>query len=92
MTNTPNLGLTLLSPNQAQASVVINGNMSVIDAAAGALTFATLPSSPTDGTRRFISDSLTAAAGNFGTAVTVGGGGNHVPVYWDAGGSTWRIG
>ena len=92
MTTTPNLGLTLLSANQAQASVVINGNMSALDTAAGAMTFAALPASPVDGTRRFITDSPTAAIGNFGAAVSVGGGTAHVPLFWDAGSSTWRIG
>ena len=92
MTTTPNLGLTLLSANQAQASVVINGNMSTLDTAAGALTFAALPSVRVAGMRRFITDSPTAAVGNFGAAVTVGGGTAHVPIFWDAGTSAWRIG
>jgi hypothetical protein len=53
-------------------------------------TVATLPTGA-DGKCAFVSDSTLAASGNFGAAVT-GGGSNHVPVYYDAGASTWRIG
>jgi hypothetical protein len=41
--------------------------------------------------RAFVSDSTVVASGNFGAAV-VGGGANTVPVYYDGGTSTWRIG
>lgn len=54
-------------------------------------TFATLPGSPVDADRDFITNSSVAAAGNFG-AVASGGGANHVPVYYDGGTSQWRIG
>lgn len=54
-------------------------------------TFAGLPASPTNGQRGFISDGSVAAAGNFGV-VAAGGGGNDVPVYFDAGAGAWRIG
>jgi hypothetical protein len=57
----------------------------------GVYTVSTLPASPGDGQQSFVSDSTAAASGNFGAAVT-GGGSNHVPVYFDGGTSTWRIG
>lgn len=50
-------------------------------------TVATLPTG-SDGMRAFVSD---ATATTFATAVT-GGGTNHVPVYYDGGTSTWKIG
>lgn len=54
-------------------------------------TFAALPATPADGARAFITDGSLPAAANFG-AVAAGAGANHVPVYWDAGTSAWRIG
>ena len=56
------------------------------------LTFATLPASPGDGERHFITDSPTAASGNYAANVTTGGGANHVWLYWDAGQGKWCIG
>ena len=55
-------------------------------------TFSSLPAPGTagNGARAFITDSPTAASGNFAAAVTTGGGSNGVPVYSD--GSNWRIG
>lgn len=55
-------------------------------------TFASLPAPATvgNGARAFITDSPTAASGNFATAVTTGGGSNGVPLYSDGG--SWRIG
>ena len=44
-----------------------------------------------DGDRAFVNNSNVVAAGNFGNAVAAGGT-NHVPVYYDGGTSTWRIG
>jgi len=56
-----------------------------------AVIFADLPPPAYDGQRAFITDGSVVAAGNFGT-VAAGGGANHVPVYWESGGSQWRIG
>lgn len=56
------------------------------------VAYASLPAAPTDGMRCFVTDALVTAAGNFGAAIAAGGGANHVPVYYDGGGSTWRIG
>ena len=50
-------------------------------------TVATLPTG-SDGMRAFVSD---ATATTFASAV-VGGGANHVPVYYDGGTSSWKIG
>ena len=58
-------------------------------------TFAQLAAScpaPSGVIRGFISDCLVTAAGNFGGAVTVGGGAHTVPLFWDDGSATWRIG
>jgi hypothetical protein len=57
----------------------------------GVTPVAGLPASPTDGQRSFVTDSTVAAAGNFG-AIVVGGGSNHVPVYYEAGTPAWRVG
>ena len=54
-------------------------------------TFANLPVSPVDGQHDFIIDCNVAAATNFGVAAA-GGGANHVPVYYDQGTTTWRMG
>ena len=54
-------------------------------------TFAKLPPNPTDGQRDYIIDGSVVAAGNFGTAAA-GGGANRLPVYWDNGTTTWRVG
>ena len=51
-----------------------------------ALTFATLPATPTAGQRAYITD---ASATTF-ASVAAGGGANAVPVYFD--GTDWRIG
>lgn len=51
--------------------------------------FADLPA-PTVGARAFITDSPVAASGNFGTAVTTGGGTNKVPLWSE--GTGWFIG
>jgi hypothetical protein len=51
-------------------------------------TFAGLPGSPTDGLRGFITDCLTTT---FATAA-LGGGTNHVPVYYDSALVGWRVG
>ena len=48
---------------------------------------ATLPSSPIDGQRDYVTDSNVAASGNFGAAVATGAS-CHNPVYYDAGTST----
>jgi hypothetical protein len=55
-------------------------------------TFSSLPTPSTigNGARGFITDATLAAAGNFGTPITSGGGSNQVPVYSD--GTNWRIG
>lgn len=53
-------------------------------------TVATLPTAPGDGRTGYISDS--ALALGFGTAVTTGGGTNHLPVYYNAGTSAWMVG
>lgn len=50
-------------------------------------TVATLPTG-TDGMRAFVSD---ATATTFASTAT-GGGTNHVPVYYDGGASSWKIG
>ena len=57
----------------------------------GVYTFSTLPATPHDGNRAYITDSTAAAIGNFGASVS-GGGTNHVPIYYDGGSSLWRIG
>ena len=51
-------------------------------------TYATLPTGVT-GRRTYITDSTVVASGNFGAAVTVGGGANTVPVFYD--GTNWII-
>lgn len=70
----------------------MNGRMTVKTLLATPLTFATLPASPTDGERSYITDCLVTLTAGIGTAVTVGGGSNHVPLIYDGGASTWRIG
>lgn len=52
-----------------------------------ALTYSTLPASPTAGQRAYITDATTST---FGATVTVGGGSNKVPVFYN--GSAWIIG
>lgn len=52
-------------------------------------TFSNLPAATTAGRRVFVSDSDTAASGNF-AATFAGGGANFVPAYSD--GTNWRIG
>ncbi len=52
------------------------------------VTVATLPASPVDGSRAFVTD---ATSTTFAAAVA-GSGSNHVPVYYDGGSSAWRIG
>jgi hypothetical protein len=52
------------------------------------VTVATLPASPVDGMRAFVTD---ATHSTFAAAVA-GGGASHVPVYYDGGSNTWRIG
>ena len=64
------------------------GTLKAASLITGALTFATLPATPTAGHRAFISDCNVVAAGNFGAAAA-GGGANGVPVYYDG---IWRIG
>ena len=54
-------------------------------------TFATLPASPADGQKGYITDGSVPASGNFG-AIAAGGGTNHLPLYYDGGTSNWRIG
>ena len=56
-----------------------------------AVLFANLPSPAYDGQRATITDGSVVAAGNFGT-VAAGRSTNHVPVYYDAGSSAWRVG
>lgn len=51
-------------------------------------TVATLPTSPADGDRSFVTD---ATACTFAAAVT-GGGAIHCPVYYDGGSSSWKAG
>jgi hypothetical protein len=53
----------------------------------GVYTVATLPTG-SDGMRAFVSD---ATATTFASAV-IGGGTNHVPVYYDGGAAAWKIG
>lgn len=54
-------------------------------------TYASLPASPANGQRAFITDSTLPALMNFG-AVSSGGGTYNVPVYWDAATASWLIG
>lgn len=56
----------------------------------GVTTVAALPAGG-DGDASFVTDLNAPAAGNFGSPV-VGGGTNHVPVYYDGGAAAWRIG
>lgn len=51
-------------------------------------TVSTLPASPTDGDRSFVTD---ATACTFGSSPT-GGGSTHCPVYYDGGASAWKEG
>jgi hypothetical protein len=53
------------------------------------VAFSALPAATTPGLRAFISDANLVPAGNFGVAVS-GGGGNYVPVFSD--GANWCIG
>jgi len=53
------------------------------------VTFATLPGSPTDGLRAYITDST---VNTFGAAVTVGGGSDHVPLWYDGSVPGWKVG
>ncbi len=52
------------------------------------VTVAGLPGSPVDGMRAFVTN---ATSTTFAAAVA-GSGTNHVPVYYDGGTSTWRVG
>ena len=54
-------------------------------------TFAQLPPNPQDGDRNYIIDGSVVALGNFGTAAA-GGGTNRLPVFFDSGTTTWRVG
>lgn len=54
-------------------------------------TFANLPASPVDGQRGYITNSIVAASGNYGSSTT-GGGSNHVPVVYNSSQSQWLIG
>jgi hypothetical protein len=85
---TPNLGLQLLDPSQAQPEVPINDNLNKIDAALGtqALTVATLPATPATGQRAFVTD---ATAGVF-LSIVAGGGAIKTPVTFD--GANWVVG
>lgn len=55
----------------------------------GVFTVGSLPSSPPQNTRAFVTDSTVGMVGNYGSIV-VGSGSTHVPVIWDS--ANWRIG
>jgi hypothetical protein len=57
----------------------------------GLFTVATLPGSPTDGMTAFVTDSTATIITGLGLAV-VGSGSNHVPVFYDGGTSSWKVG
>ncbi|MEI9993737.1 MAG: hypothetical protein WDM91_03995 [Rhizomicrobium sp.] len=52
------------------------------------VTVAALPAAPVDGMRAFVTDANSTTF----AAAAAGSGANHVPVYYDGGTSTWRIG
>ncbi len=64
----------------------------ILDYNLGPVLFAALPAPQTalTGLRETITDCLVAASGNFAANVTVGGGGNTVPLWCD--GTNWKIG
>ena len=68
-------------------ATVLTAGFSAITLNTTVYTVATLPAG-SDGMRAFVSD---ATATTFASAV-VGGGTNHVPVYYDGGTSSWKIG
>lgn len=89
-------GWTVLAPGAAGQALETGGasanpSWATVSTSPPATTFAGLTATPADGQRAFITDGSVVATGNFGT-VAAGGGANHVPVFWDGAGSTWRIG
>jgi len=72
-----------------EAALIAAGCTALYPAGQAPMTVATLPSPAIGGQRQFVSDSASAASGNFGVVVT-GGGANTVPVFSD--GANWRIG
>jgi hypothetical protein len=75
--------LSVGSLNVPQAALDVTGAIRSIP-----VTVATLPASPVDGMRAFVTD---ATHSTFAAAVA-GSGASHVPVYYDGGSSVWRIG
>jgi hypothetical protein len=72
----------------AKGRVTAASNVAITAGSPAAVAFASLPGSPVDGQRAFITNcSVTAFHG-----VADGAGTNHVPVYWDGGASNWKIG
>jgi len=77
------------SGNIQQGGVtVVDTNKLVITPAK---TVGTLPATPADGARSFVTDSNQTLTAGIGTPVATGGT-NHVPVYYDGGAAAWLIG
>lgn len=73
---------------QEAGTTIVDTNKLVITPAK---TVGTLPGSPADGARSFVTDSNQTLTAGIGTNVATGGS-NHVPVYYDGGASAWKIG
>ena len=80
-------GATFASPGAIGGTAASTGKFTSI--VTTPLTVATLPGTPVDGQRSFVTD---ADACVFATAVTHTAGTTHCPVYWDAGASAWEAG
>ncbi len=84
------LTMNFLFNNVVKASLSKGGILTAAGVVTGALTVATLPSSPAAGQRAFVTDSNAASFTAGIGAVAAGGGSVGVPVVWD--GAAWRIG
>lgn len=80
-------GLTVSPGNISGANVISSNTIQL-----GVYLYSNLPIGVSPGTRAFVSDSNSPAAGNFGVIINGGTGTttNLVPVYYD--GTNWRIG
>ena len=88
---TQSANLIFAGPSTGAAATPTFRSLVTADLPGRPTTFAGLAATPVDSQPGFITDGSVVAAGNFGT-IAAGGGANHVPVYYDAGTSNWRIG
>ena len=84
ITTTPSITANFGATNFTQA---IPSGFTAWDTSFPATTYSGLPSSPSMGTRWFITD---ATVSTFGSTVSAGGGTNKMPIFWN--GTNWLVG